>query len=365
MDSLIASNIRQRPTRTLVSVAGVALGVILIVVNTSLLRGMLSDRMTRERGLGAEIQFSRKGSSVVSVSSILSLDVRYGDRLKQIEGVENVSPVGRYLQRGTTGFGVEQVDGIDFDTYQSISGLKIIEGHPFQGPNEVIIDDFKAAQTKLKVGSDMPIFGQTMKVVGIYAPPSGSRIKMSLAALQDAQSAPDKCTFIMVKCKNPSEETLVQERIDKELPGNIVILTRDIATGFGRALPGIDGFIRSVLVLSTIVSTLVILIAMYTTITERTREIGILKSLGASKRYIVGLIEKEALAISLIGVVAGIAGSGLATFVIGKTTTLQLQFDWKWVLIASLVGLAAGMLGALYPALRAANQDPVAALSYE
>ena len=365
MDSLIASNIRQRPTRTLVSVAGVALGVILIVVNTSLVRGMLSDRMTREQGLGAEIQFSRKGSSVVSVSSILSLDVRYGDRLKQIEGVADVSPVGRYVQRGSTGFGIEQLDGIDFESYQAISGLRIISGRVFQNDNEVIIDDFKAEQSKLTIGSDIPVFGQTKKVVGIYTPPSGSRIKMSLKTLQDAQSAPDKCTFIMVKCKNPADATIIQERIDNELPGNIVVLTRDIATGFGRALPGIDGFIRSVLILSTIVSTLVILIAMYTTITERTREIGILKSLGASKSYIVGLIEKEALAISLIGVLAGIAGAGLVTFILGKTTTLQLEFDWKWVLISAVVGLAAGVLGALYPALRAAKQDPVAALSYE
>ena len=365
MDSLIVSNIRQRKTRTLVSVAGVALGVILIVVNTALVRGIVNDRMRRERSLGAEIQFSRKGSSVVSASSILSLDVRYGDRLRQIEGVEAVSPVGRYVQRGTSGLGIEQVDGIDFASYQAISGLKMIEGDVFKNNNEVIIDDFKASHSNLRVGSDFQVFGQSMKVAGIYTPPSGSRIKMSLAALQEAQAAPDKCTFIMVKCRNPDEAHIVQERIDRELPGNIVILTRDIATGFSRAVPGLDGFIRSVLVLSIIVSTLVILIAMYTTITERTREIGILKSLGASKRYIVGLIEKEALAISLIGVIAGVGGAALVSWIIESATTLQLEFDWKWVMIAAFVGLASGVLGALYPAYRAANQDPVAALSYE
>ena len=109
MDSLIVSNIRQRPTRTLVSVAGVALGVVLVIVNTSLIRGMLNDRMRRERGIGAEIQFSRRGSSVLSASSVLSLDVRYTDRLRQIKGIKAVSPVGRYAQRGRSGLGVEQV----------------------------------------------------------------------------------------------------------------------------------------------------------------------------------------------------------------------------------------------------------------
>lgn len=365
MDSLIVSNIRQRPTRTLVSVVGVALGVVLIVVNTSLVRGMLNDRMQRERGIGAEIQFSRRGSSVLSPSSVLSLDVRYADRLSRIEGVKAVSPVGRYAQRGRSGLGVEQIDGIDFDSYSAISGLRMVEGRVFQSHDEVIVDDFKATEDKLRVGDPIQVFGQMKTVAGIYSPASGPRIKMSLEALQEAQAAPGKCTFIMVQCIRPEDQEVVQARINRELPDNIVLLTSDVATGFGRAFPGLDGFINSVLTLSIIVSTLVILLAMYTTITERTREIGILKSLGASKRYIISVIEREALAISGIGVVFGVLAAVGVSWGIERWTTLQLEFDWKWIAIAALVGLGAGALGALYPAIRAANQDPVKALSYE
>jgi putative ABC transport system permease protein len=114
-----------------------------------------------------------------------------------------------------------------------------------------------------------------------------------------------------------------------------------------------------------VVSSLVILLAMYTTITERTREIGILKSLGASKAYIIGVIEKEAVAISAIGVVAGIVVALIAAFGIERATTLRLEFHWTWILRAALIGLSAGVIGALYPALRAANQEAVKALSYE
>ncbi len=365
MDSLIVSNIRQRPTRTLISVAGVALGVILIVLNTGLVRGMLNDRIRRERGIGAEIQFTRKGSSVLSPSSVMSLDVRYGERLQQIKGVTLVSPVGRYVQSGRSGLGFEQVDGIDFSGYSAISGLRVIEGRVFQNENEVIIDEFKARQGKLGVGSEIQVFGRQLKVTGIYAPESGARIKMDLLALQNFLAAENKCTFIMVKVDNPDRQEEIQQRINQELPGNIVVLTRDIATGFSRAVPGIDGFVRAVLALSTIVSSLVILLAMYTTITERTREIGILKSLGASKRYIISVIEKEAIALSLIGVGAGLIISTIAGWMIERGTTLQLEFHWSWLLTAALIGLGAGALGALYPAVRAANQDPVKALSYE
>jgi putative ABC transport system permease protein len=188
---------------------------------------------------------------------------------------------------------------------------------------------------------------------------------MDLAALQNFLSAENKCTFIMVKVSDPDRQVEVQQRINAELPGNVVVLTRDIATGFGRAIPGIDGFVNAVLSLSTVVSALVILLAMYTTITERTREIGILKSLGASKIYIIGVIEKEAIAISLIGVVVGLGLALIAGWGIERNTSLQLEFHWSWILTAAFIGLGAGVLGALYPAIRAANQDPVKALAYE
>jgi putative ABC transport system permease protein len=143
------------------------------------------------------------------------------------------------------------------------------------------------------------------------------------------------------------------------------LLTRDLGLSAGRDIPGLNGFVRSILALSMVVSCLVILLAMYTTITERTREIGVLKSLGASNGYIISVIEKEALLISLIGVVAGLVVALISGWLLERTTTLQLEFHWRWIFIAAGIGLAAGALGALYPAVRAANKDPVKALSYE
>lgn len=364
MDSLIVANIRQRPTRTLVSVAGVALGVVLILVNTGLVRGMMNDRVKREKAIGAEIQFFRRGSGGLFNASTLPLDVRYADRLRQIPGVQGVSPVGTYIQSGNAGLGIEAVDGIDFPSYSAISGMKIVEGRLFQSDDEVIVDDFKAARSKAGVGSEIQVFGKKLKVVGIFSPSSGARIKMSLSALQNYLGSQNKCTFIMVKCVDAAQQEEVQRRINEALPGNSVQLVRDVAS-FERAIPGIDGFIKTILVLSMIVSTLVILLAMYTTITERTREIGILKSLGASKRYIISVIEKEAVAISAIGVIVGLLMSFVIGWAMRRATTLQVEFQLSWVFVAALIGLLAGIGGAFYPAIRAANQDPVKALTYE
>ena len=365
MDNLVLSNIRQRPTRTLISTSGVALGVILIILNTGLTRGMLNDRIRREQGVGAEIQFWRLGAGSLSTSNAMPLDLRYADRLKKIPGVKMVSPFGHYVQNANTGLGFELVDAIELDTYSAISSLRIVEGRAFQSDDEVIIDQFKAQRSHLGVGSPIQVFGKTLRVAGIYAPQIGSRIKMSLGALQRALSQENKCLGILIKVDDGVAPEEVARRIDKELPDNQVVLTRDIGVNFGGQIPGIKGFVRAVLGLSMVVSSLVILLAMYTTITERTREIGILKSLGASKTFIIGVIEKEAIAISLIGVVVGLAVARIAGFGIERATTLRLEFHWTWILIAALVGLGAGAVGALYPAVRAANQDPVKALSYE
>jgi putative ABC transport system permease protein len=365
MDNLVLSNIRQRPTRTLISTSGVALGVILVILMTALVRGMLNDRIRREQGVGAEIQFCRMGSQTLSASNAMPLDVRYADRLKKIPGVRMVSPIGHYVQNGNTGIGIEMIDAIELDTYSAISNLRIAEGRVFQADDEVIIDEFKAKHGKIGVGDRMQVFGNKMKVAGIYSPQIGSRIKMSLGALQRALSQENKCLAILVKVDDGVAPEEVARRIDAELPNNQIVLTRDIGLNYGGQIPGIQGFVRAVMALSMVVSSLVILLAMYTTITERTREIGILKSLGASKIYIIGVIEKEAVAISLIGVAAGLVVALIAAFVIERATTLRLEFHWNGILRAALIGLGAGLIGALYPAVRAAKQDAVKALSYE
>jgi len=109
----------------------------------------------------------------------------------------------------------------------------------------------------------------------------------------------------------------------------------------------------------------VILLAMYTTVTERTRQIGVLKSLGMSKSKIAWVIEQEAVIISLLGVVVGLLFTVLARLGITHFTNLSVEIEMNWVLISFLVGLVGGTIGALYPAIRAARQDAVEALSYE
>ncbi|HEX2270686.1 MAG TPA: ABC transporter permease [Pyrinomonadaceae bacterium] len=365
MDNLVTSNIRQRPIRTLVSVAGIALGVSLVMLFTGLARGMSNDLQRRASNVRAELMFMRPGA-VQLTATTANLDTRYVDRLKAIEGVEEALPIIRHIFQGSRGFGFEQIDGLDWDPYARMNGLNIVEGRGPQGVNEVVIDETKARNNNLRVGDSIKPFGtDDYRIVGIYSPESGARVKMSLDAMQRALEVPGKATFIFLKLRNPEQLDEVAARINSELPGNTIQPTRDVFTSFEKSIPYLGVFLRVLVGLAAVVSALVVMLAMYTTITERTREIGILKAMGASRGYIVGVIEKEAILISVIGLIAGFIVSMIACYFIHRTYGLIFEYTWGWALVAAGIGLIGGVLGALYPAWRASNLDAVNALAYE
>jgi len=365
MDNLVTSNIRQRPIRTLVSVAGIALGVSLVMLFTGLATGMSNDLMRRAANVRAELIFMRPGAMQLTTSTA-NLPVQYVDRLKAIEGVEEATPVIRWFFQGSKGFGFEQIDGVEWDTYARMNGLNLVAGHAPQQLDEVVIDQTKASQDNLKLGDRLrPLGNKDYRIVGIYTPESGPRVKMSLAAMQEALEAKDKATFIFVKLKDSDQVTEMARRISTALPGNTIQPTREVFTGIEKNVPFLGVFLRVLVGLAAVVSALVVMLAMYTTITERTREIGILKAMGASRGYIVGIIEKEAVLISLIGLVAGFALSLITGFLIHRFYGLMFEYSWTWALTAAAIGLIGGVVGALYPAVRASNLDAVNALAYE
>lgn len=365
MDNLVTSNIRQRPIRTLVSVAGVALGVSLIMLFTGLTTGMSNDLQRRASNVRAELIFMRPGA-VQLTATTANLEVQYADRLEKIEGVQEALPVIRYFFQGTSGIGIEQIDGVDWNAYANMNGMRMVAGQGPQNLNEIVIDEIKARNNNLHIGDTLKPFGTgEYRITGIYSPESGARVKMSLEAMQKALEAENKCTFIFVKLRNPDELQTVAQRIDTELTGNTIQPTRDVFPSFEKSIPYLGVFLRVLVGLAAVVSSLVVMLAMYTTITERTREIGILKAMGASRGYIVGVIEKEAILISVIGLVAGFVISLIAGFLINKAYGLVFEYSWTWALVAASIGVIGGIVGALYPAWRASNLDPVNALAYD
>jgi putative ABC transport system permease protein len=105
---------------------------------------------------------------------------------------------------------------------------------------------------------------------------------------------------------------------------------------------------------------------MYTAVMERTREIGILKSMGAGSFSIVSVVLRETSLLAVVGIALGIAFSYfLKNLLHGHFPTLSFQLTAEWNLKAIVIALGGSLFGALYPALKAARKDPIDALSYE
>lgn len=364
MDSLVLSNIFHRPARTAVSILGTGVGVLLIVFTVGLSRGVLHERGRRESNIGAEIMIRPSGSIGLGASEF-RLPVGHAAELATVPGVRAATPVGQALDKSDSGFGQRLIDGVNFDEYANIAGITIREGRKLESGDEAIVDPEWNERRKAKIGDTVQLFERPFRIVGVYEPPGGGRIKIPLATMQEQEGAENRASAILIACVDPAKQDDVAVAILQRFPDDQLVFTRDLPEIYATGVPALNVFIKVVVGVAAAISMLVILLAMYTTVTERTRQIGILKSLGMSKASIAWVIEQEAIIVSFLGVAVGVGLALLAQLAVMRTTSLTIEIEPRWVLIALGVGLLGGSIGALYPALRAARQDAVEALSYE
>src|SRR5204863_9881902 len=131
MNSLVFSNMLHRPARTLVSVLGIGVGILLIVFTIGLTNGTMRERAERDSNVGAEILFRASGSVGLSTDSP-RLPVEMEADLEKVEGVAAAVPVVQTSVAATdAATGSRLIEGIPFDKYAAISGLQMIEGRKF------------------------------------------------------------------------------------------------------------------------------------------------------------------------------------------------------------------------------------------
>lgn len=367
MNNLVFSNMLHRPARTLVSILGIAVGVLLIVFTVGLANGTIREQASREANVGAEIFFRASGSIGLSGSEAFRLPESLASELVNVEGVRSAVPIGQNSVDATdNNSGKRLIDGVRFDEYAAISGLKIVEGGPFaDGKDEAIIDTAWQKQKKLKIGDTIPLYDRAFTVVGAYEPAGGARVKIPLVTMQQQLGSEGKVSSILVAVKPGFTADQVAQNLQDKYPDNQVIFTRDLEELYMAGFPALNVFLNVFIGVAAVISALVILLTMYTTVTERTRQIGVMKSLGMSNGAIGWTITQEALLISFCGIVAGVILTFVLRLVLTQFVTLEVEISPVVLSITLIVGLIGGAIGGLYPAMRAARLDAVEALSYE
>jgi len=197
----------------------------------------------------------------------------------------------------------------------------------------------------------------------------GARKFLPLSTLQDLAGATGKASVFYVKVDDLKNADAVAEQI-RTVPGMTEYVTHSmheyISMMTPENLPGFQPFIYTVIGISIVIGFIVIFQAMYTAVLERTREIGVLKSMGAGKLYIMNVILRETALLATFGILLGVGISiTVREVVLYKFPILRLVWDEAWVLRASGIAMTGALLGAIYPAIKAAQKDPIDALAYE
>jgi len=361
---IIFAGLRARPVRTCVTILAVALQVSLILVMVGLTTGTADEIGRRVSGVGADIVFQPPDADVLLAASGASLDPGMEAIIAKVDGVKSVTPVlvRTNVKKFTMFF------GIDPKTFDEVSGgLVYKKGRVFSGPDEVVIDDIFAKDKNLDVGDDLELQNHHFRVSGIVENGKGVRIFMELRKAQELNSTPSTVSIFFVKLKDSSDINGAIAKMKAEIPGYEIRNGPEYAALMtGANIPGFDAVNQVIVFVALCIGVLVIFLSMYTTIMERTREIGILRSLGASRTFIVTLIMKEAILICLIGVLLGTVDSfGIVRVAQHFFPTMAFTISYQWMIYAAISALASGVVGSLHPSLKAASQDPVEAFAYE
>src|SRR5271165_2805913 len=359
---LLWSNLGVRPLRSALSVLALSLQVFLVLLIVGLTSGALSDWRTRAEGVGADIIVQPPNSSIFFALSSAVMPEALGEKIRSLPEVDEVAPVLIVVDQHN--FGV--VYGVDYDRFAGLSdGFRYLSGGPFRESNQAIADDLAATSRKLHVGESTVLMGHTFTISGIVVHGKGARFFIPIKTAQDIAGADKRVSMFFVRSKGDTEG--VRNELVKLLPTYKIRSMAEFSTLMTSSnLPELKPFIRSFVTLGVVISFLVVLLTMHTMVLERTRDIGVLKALGSSQIEICAMIVGETLVMVALGITLGLISTYSVVEILRLTApTLQIDIESGWIVRAILLTIGGAIAGALYPALRAAQSDPVDALAYE
>jgi putative ABC transport system permease protein len=363
INKLVVSNLGHRPVRTALSVLAIAVEVTMILTLVGVSYGTLDSTSERTRGVGADIMIRPPGSSVIGLStaplpeSLVALIAKQ-PHVDQALGTV-VQPLG----------GFDSITGIDVDAFTKMSGgFHFLAGGHFQSDQDVIVDEYYAKEKHLRVGDQAFIANHNWRVAGIFESGKLARVCARVSVVQDMMGSPHHMSQIFVKVDQPGNIQQVLSELRTLLPSYPIYTMEEFTSLLSISSVGLlRNFIGVVIGIAVIVGFIVVFMAMYTAVLERTREVGILKAVGASPGFILNLLIRETLLLSVLGTIAGILLTYVTQWLMKHAvpSSLTQETVYFWWPIAAAIAIVGSLLGVIVPAVKAMRQDATEALSYE
>jgi len=364
VNQLVLENLKHRPLRTLLSTLAIGIATMLVLTIVGLSEGMLEDSARRASGVGADIWLRPQSMSTGTGGGSAPIPEKLVDFLEKMEQVK--------LATGSVLYPLQfpqSLQGVDIDKLGQMSGgIQFLKGGTFQKADDIIVDEYYAEERNLKVGSRINLLNSDWRVCGIVEAGKLSRIFLPLAVVQDKTANHGRLTQIFIKLRDPRQLQTVVKALREKFPNYNVNTNAEVTSVFSaNSIPAIRIFIRVIIGLAVFIGFVFVFLSMYTAVLERTREVGILKALGASPGYIVSILLREAL---LLGVAGSMVGIGLSyvtkwIFLALIPASMQQKIVPEWWPTAAMIALGGAVLGTMYPGLKAAKQDAIEALAYD
>ncbi len=359
---LVLRNLSHRPVRTGLTILAIAVEVMMIVMMVGVSEGLLQESLRRTKGVGADILIRPRIEGATMSGADLS------GRLPQVL-MENIEGIDQAL--GATVFTIgnlQTITGVDWVGLERMSGgIVIYEGRAYQAPYEALVDEMYARQQDVEVGESIQLMGHGFEVVGIVETGKMSRVFIPVETMAELQGWGNRFSQVYLKLEEAADADAIIETLRAMMPDRTVISVEDfLALTATNVRQMSSQFVNIIISIAVVIGFIVVMLAMYTAVLERTREIGILKAIGASKSLIWTIVVRETAAISVLGILLGFGLSVLGQRVVALKYPLVPVFLLpEWMAGAAVLTILGSIAGASYPAWRAAKADPCDVLSYE
>ena len=358
-------NVLRQPTRTLLTIVGIGIAMTAIVLLGAMGDGMVGVVSGMVGGMGAHLVGSEADASI----DLSKIDEGVVRRIAALPGV-----------RAAEGFltGYTTMDDLPFFVVfgYHIRGLaireyRVVEGQPLTTNRQILLGRVAAENLEQGVGQTLRIFDSSFEIVGIYETGVAMQDGGAVVSLRDAQrlfGQPRKVSFLGIWMQDPVRADALAQEIEARFPE--VDLAQ--ASAFAEDLVDIQMMRAStwgISLMALVVGGFGMTNTMVMSVSERTREIGVLRALGWRKRRVLRMVVRESVMLSLLGGVTGIlvgVALGLWLNMIPAVQGLvEMTYSVDLFAQALLTALVLGVVGGTYPAWRAARLQPVDALRYE
>jgi putative ABC transport system permease protein len=364
LNKLIFANLTHRPVRTLLSVLAIAVEVTMILTLVGVSHGTLDSTKDRAKAVGADIMVRPSGSSVMSSLSGAPLSDKYLTLLMQQPHITFATGVVVQSIQFP-----DSVFGIDFAAFNKMSGgFSYIKGGDPDNADDMVVDEDYAQKNHLRVGSKITLIAHSWNISGIMHSGKGARIAVKLSTLQEIEGTPGHLTMIYVKLDDSALADQVADQLKVALHDDQVYSMNALLSAYDVSNIGmLRDFIDVVIFVAMIVGFIVVFMAMYTAVLERTREIGIIKAVGGGSGLVLSILLRETVLLAVGGTLLGIVMTYGAQWMMKRFEpgSLVQETVYLWWAYAGAIAIVGAILGVIVPGVKAVQQDVTEALSYE